>query len=296
MQEALGKNYFINDDFPVRILKVIRKEGRTHEHDLTEVFHYHDFIEIVIILKGTGNKVVEGNEYKVSAGDIFVLQGYQVHAFKDCDNLEIVNVMFKDKKKDKLLNFDKLKELDGYNPLFYIEPNFRNRQRYNNILRLDRKALTKVEYIVNSMIHEQAKQKQGFELIIRNKLEELIVILSRAYSKLDTKESKLLIRISKVLDYIEANFEEEINLPTLAEKCYMSVRNFQRIFKKATGQSPIDYLIHIRLQKAKSLLRNTDLPLVDVAFKAGFSEYNYFSRKFKQIIGVPPTKYKLRFK
>jgi len=296
MQEALGKNYFSNENFPIKILKVNRREGRTHEHDLTEVLHFHDFIEIVIILKGNGNQIVEGNEYQVSAGDIFVLQGYQVHAFKKADTLEIVNVMFTDSKKKSLLAFDKLKELDGYSALFYLEPNFRNRQHYNNLLRLDRKALTKVEFIVNSMIHEQQRERAGFQLVIKNKLEELIVELSRAYSKLDTKEANSLIRMSKVLDFLESYYTEDINLNELADKSFMSVRNFQRIFKKAIGQTPIDYLIHIRLQKAKSLLRNTEMSLVDISYKVGFSDYNYFSRKFKQVVGIPPTKYKMSFK
>ena len=294
--KALGKHYFREGELPIRVFKVNRKEGITHEHDLTEELHYHDFTEIAIILKGSGVHYVEGNEYMISSGDIFVLQGYQKHAFKDASNIELVNVMFDMKKTKSVLDVSTFKKIPGYNALFILEPQIRNNHQSKHILRLSRKQLTKVEFIVNTMFLEQETEELGYGTIVKNKLEELIIYLSREYSKSNAKEAIALLRISSIIDYMENRFYEDIDLNQLADISCMSVRNFQRIFKKATGQSPIDYLIHIRLQKAKSLLRESMIPISEVAVRTGFNDNNYLSRKFKKILGISPYKYRMRFK
>jgi transcriptional regulator GlxA family with amidase domain len=146
------------------------------------------------------------------------------------------------------------------------------------------------------MIEEQANMEIGYESILKNKLEELIVYLSREYSKLKSKEALSLLRIASVIEYLENNFGKNASLEELASMTYMSTRNFQRIFKKATGQSPIDYLIQIRLKKAKKMLSTSNLQVADIALQVGFNEYNYFSRKFKKAIGISPIKYRSSFK
>ncbi len=296
VEKALGKNYFKDEKIPVNVCKVNRKQGVTHEHDLTEKLHYHDFTEIIIILKGNSIHFVEGNEYIASAGDIFVLQGYQAHAFKDASNLEIVNVMFDTNAKPDMIDTDTLKKIPGYNALFILEPQYRNRHHFKHILRLNRKDLARIEFIINTMFLEQNTQEPGYDMIIKNKLEELVIYLSREYSKLKSREAISLLRIGSIIDYLENNYSMDITLEFLADKSYMSVRNFQRVFKKATGQSPIDYLIHIRLEKAKQMLRESNEQVADIAIQSGFNEYNYFSRKFKNAVGISPLRYRMRFK
>lgn len=296
VEKALGKNYFEPGKMPINVCKVNRNLGVSHNHDLTETLHYHDFTEIIIVLKGNSIHFVEGNEYVASAGDIFVLQGYQAHAFKDASSLEIVNVMFDSTTRADMLDNEMLKKIPGYNALFILEPQYRNRHHFKHILRLSRKDLAKIEFIINTMFLEQTSQEPGFEAIIKNKLEELIIYLSREYSKLKSREAISLLRIGSIIEYLENHYAEDINLDHLSQMSYMSIRNFQRVFKKATGQSPIDYLIHIRLQKAKNLLRESNMQVADIAIQSGFNEYNYFSRKFKNAVGISPLKYRMRFK
>lgn len=294
--KALGTNYFKENEFPISVYRVNRKRGITHEHDLTEKMHYHDFTEIAVVLQGNAVHYVEGNEMLVSAGDIFVLQGYQKHAFKDASNIEIVNVMFDMKKVKQILNVDTFKKIPGYKALFILEPRIRHNHQSKHILRLSRKQLARVEFIVNTMHLEQELEEVGHKTIIKNKLEELIIYLSREYSKSNSKEAIALLRISSIIDYIESHYKEELDLNQLADISCMSIRNFQRIFKKATGQSPIDYLIQVRLQKAKFYLRKTLKPVAEIALESGFKDNNYFSREFKKVLGVPPSLYRMRFK
>lgn len=296
VKKALGEHYFLDDDIRINICKVNRKLGETHEHDLTETLHYHDFTEIVIIQKGKGIQIVEGNEYLVSAGDIFVLQGNQAHTFKDADQLEIVNIMFDENNLTNNLNFSSFKDIPGYNALFILEPKYRSLHHFKHMLHLNMKDLARMELIINTLFIEQEDKEDGYGTIMKNKLEELIIYLSRLYTNLKSTEARSLVRIGKVIDYIEENYNANIKLEDMAALTFMSIRNFQRIFKKAIGETPIDYLIQVRLSKARKLLRETATPIGEISIIVGFGECNYFSRKFKKIVGVTPYKYRLQVK
>lgn len=293
--KALAKNYFQLDDCPVSLFLVNQKNHITHEHDLTEVEHYHDFMEIVFILKGQGIQVVEDNEYFVSAGDVFVLQGNQKHYFKDASKVEIVNVMLEDFNNSQVIP-DSIRQLEGFNALFILEANYRTRHHFKNKLQLIRNELAKIEILLNGMFLELKEKNEGFQLILINRLQELFVLLSRHYSQIETTEARSLVAIGKVLEYFENNPDSKIYIEEMAKMANMSKRNFQRIFKCALGITPVNYLIQVRLQKARKLLRETDLQIIDISALTGFTDPNYFIKCFKRAYGTTPHKFKMRFR
>jgi len=292
--KALGSNYFKEPSFPLSVKKVDRKFNISHSADLTEIEHFHDFTEIVFIIKGKGIQMIEEQEYPVSAGDVFVLQGNQKHYFKEAGAVEIVNVMY-DAKKNKNLISEPIRKLEGYKALFILESQFRARHYFKNKLHLVRSDMAKLEIILNSMILELDHQFEGYQLILKNRLEELIILLSRYYSRLDATEAQSLVRIGKVIDYLEENFAEKIYLDDLSEMAFMSARNFQRIFKKAVGSTPSNYLFKNSLQRARKLLRETGLPVSEIADETGFGDGNYFIKCFKTANELTPNKFRLRY-
>ena len=74
----------------------------------------------------------------------------------------------------------------------------------------------------------------------------------------------------------------------------MSRSNLMRVFRAATGQSPIEYLLRLRIQKAMALLRNTDLTITEIAMEVGFNDSNYFTRQFKRVQGSSPTRFRVQ--
>ncbi|HCC28983.1 MAG TPA: AraC family transcriptional regulator, partial [Marinilabiliales bacterium] len=187
------------------------------------------------------------------------------------------------------------RKLEGYKALFILESQFRARHYFKNKLHLVRSDMAKLEIILNSMILELDHQFEGYQLILKNRLEELIILLSRYYSRLDATEAQSLVRIGKVIDYLEENFAEKIYLDDLSEMAFMSARNFQRIFKKAVGSTPSNYLMQIRLQRARKLLRETGLPVSEIADETGFGDGNYFIKCFKTANELTPNKFRLRY-
>ena len=65
-----------------------------------------------------------------------------------------------------------------------------------------------------------------------------------------------------------------------------------RVFRKATGQTPIEYLVRLRIQKSTELLRNTDFSITEIALQVGFNDSNYFTRQFRNSLGESPRSYR----
>ena len=74
----------------------------------------------------------------------------------------------------------------------------------------------------------------------------------------------------------------------LAERAHMSVGRFQHIFKEVAGVSPAEYTEKMRIARAKELLTGGSCDISEIAFKCGFSEHSYFSKRFKKYTGVTP--------
>lgn len=100
-----------------------------------------------------------------------------------------------------------------------------------------------------------------------------------------------LVTIEKAKQYITENFIQDISLMELAAHCYVSPFHFSRLFKTFTSNSPHQFLQTIRLQHAELLLRNTSMPVADVAFSSGFNSIEYFTAAFRQRYKCPPSKY-----
>lgn len=102
-------------------------------------------------------------------------------------------------------------------------------------------------------------------------------------------DSKQPMTVRAVRDYIICNFDRPLNVTMLAAMAHLSPSYFGDSFKKAYGQSVMDYVTSLRINHAKQLLRETDMRLRDIAKTVGYSDEFYFSRKFKKKVGVSPS-------
>lgn len=107
-----------------------------------------------------------------------------------------------------------------------------------------------------------------------------------------TREGLDRRRLSRVLDYIEANLEGDLTLDNLASIACLSRFHFARAFKVATGQSPHQFISAKRLKRAKALLIRGDQSLVDIALSLNFSCQANFTRAFRQVTGQTPGEYR----
>lgn len=100
-------------------------------------------------------------------------------------------------------------------------------------------------------------------------------------------------KLRQVNDFIASNFAQEIKLGELAQVAGMSNFHFAREFKRTTGTTPHQYLIHFRVEQAKALLSDNELPLVEVGLRSGFSHQSHFTRLFRKVTGTTPLQYRM---
>ncbi len=99
-------------------------------------------------------------------------------------------------------------------------------------------------------------------------------------------------QLRRVITYLHEHWEEKITIADLCQKFFFTKSNLCKKFKRTMDCSISDYLLFVRLNKAKDLLFNTDEEIQRIADACGFSSLNYFSLTFKQKIGVSPTAYR----
>lgn len=99
-------------------------------------------------------------------------------------------------------------------------------------------------------------------------------------------------QLRRVLDYVEAHLEEDLSLSSLAKEAEMSLFHFSRAFRQSTGQSPYQYVLHRKIERAKVLLRSGELTVGEVGLRTGFIQQNHFARLFQKKTGVTPTAYR----
>ncbi len=100
-------------------------------------------------------------------------------------------------------------------------------------------------------------------------------------------------RINRVMDYIDHNIGQPLDLATVAAVSNFSPFHFHRIFTFLIGETPIDYIQRVRIERAAAKLRDDDFSITEVAYTYGFGSVSLFSRTFRKYFGITPSRYRL---
>jgi AraC family transcriptional regulator len=92
------------------------------------------------------------------------------------------------------------------------------------------------------------------------------------------------------------SFDSDLSLQALANESGYSRVHFVRMFKAATGSSPHNYLLNVKLERVRELLKNPSMSLIDIALDCGFSSHSHMSRLFHKFVGVTPSAYRRRLR
>lgn len=156
-----------------------------------------------------------------------------------------------------------------------------------------------LERLARDLADELGQEQAGHELIITALVEQVVVHLLRRHANVRRSDELELSRVGLVdrrirraVELMHANLDRDLPLEELAAAAYISPFHFSRLFKKLTGTSPHAYLATLRVERAQTLLAETDLNVSEVSARVGFNSPSHFSKAFRQSTGMTPRAFR----
>ena len=267
--------------FPLRV---------SYQMQMPTPFHSHEFVELIVILAGHGVHQTKFGSYRIHAGDVIVIPRKGEHGYLETNGLELLNVLF-DPNQLPLPLLD-LYKLPGYSALFGLENDFFEKKRFYPKFHIEEDKFKTIKVILSEMRRESENRIPGYRCCQMGYFMALLGNLCRLYTENLDSIHEPSLNIGRIISYLNSNYQKNISLPEVLQKAGMSKSTFMRNFKQATGSTPIDYLIRIRIAKASCLLQESGLSISEIAYQVGFADSNYFSRSFREITGMTPRAFR----
>lgn len=202
------------------------------------------------------------------------------------------------------MDFEELKTLlinkDFNKVSLYIEDNFNKLKKDDsNPSKIKSKALEVFLNVYNYI--NESKLIKNLSVYLENAISkhtideiklELINMIKFMESKLQNTQESMSPVIIKLLDYIEKNYQKDLNLKEISDSLNINSIYLGQLFQKEIGILFSDYINNFRINKAKDLLVNTSLKASEIGELVGYSNKNYFYRKFKGIVGITPSEWR----
>lgn len=228
----------------------------------------YDSILLMQILEGGCTVEFDGKMYHAAAGDLVLLNCYRPHAYYSQDHLRM-----------RWLHFDGGQSVDfieillkAQGPVFPLEdPDVVSPLK--NILSVFRSGQPLSEPTVSCLIHT------------------MLCNLVAGTTVSGALEPKTGI-VKDSITYMQERYGQHLSVKDIADTVSVSPAHFSRLFKRETGCSPYEYLLNLRLDKAKGLLKKTELSIGEVAEKCGFASTSNFICAFHERVGLSPAKFR----
>ena len=224
------------------------------------------------ILGGKGIYKTDGRIYQLSEGDAFLIRPNTL-IYYEADRYHpwtYTWIGFQGLKMDEYFKRTSLLET----PCFHYDRDDRVR-------------------LCHEKMFEAYNLPENRDLMMNSILYEYLYLLASKFPRKSiTPTEKKISYVEEALRYIEANYAHSVNIQVIADHLNIERTYLYRLFKDITGVSPQEYLLDYRIRRACSLLKETDLPVSDIARSVGYGDALYFSRLFKQKKGSPPSEYR----
>ena len=269
-------------DFPAAYYFVNSKKST-----YTMSLHWHKEWELILVLAGKMDFIINGEEYTVKEGEVILIRGGTLHsATSEACVYQCLNFGL----HELVLNVLSVREAFR---LFYRNvylPRMHYTENEKEICDIARNIFSAF-----SSYHSENFIKMS---TLGNINFLFAHILEKRYysegSENTSSASEKINLLKPVLEYIETHFSEEIKLNRLAEIIGMNENYFCRFFRSLTQLTPMNYVSHYRIEQASNLLLATNLSVTEIAFRCGFNDTGYFIKSFKKIKGCTPKQFQLQ--
>lgn len=283
-----SESIFPSKDLPF----YIGKYYHTNFSDLK--IHTHDFIEIVYVYDGKGYHIYNNVTYPVSKGELYIINSRTPHCFYPTDksnseHLVVYNLCFLPEFISSInIHLPILVELTD---IMLYKSLYPDEIIYSPDLKLSGSMRTEIEQLYEKMYLEFTSKGINYVELLRLSLCELLLKIHRFYQQNHASPESAVIKyrhqlIPDCIQYLRENYSKKVTIEELSNNFFLSKSYLSSLFKKATGSGVVEYLQHIRIERACELLTNTTLSITEISTQVGYTDYRFFNKSFKKITGV----------
>ena len=277
------KEIIFNDtDFPIRVFGNFQTHNKKNYIGKMCPMHFHDEYEFLYIKSGCLRCVTDNDEYFAYPGDILFINSYTPHeTYSNQIGTDIILIQFKkpgtsDRTLQYLYNFIKIKNVQCY------------------IFKQGLDLSDKLKNYFSEIITEYSEKQASYQYFLNAIVHMIHAVLLR--SGVIADETKLIAnnnikRLLPIIEYVNIHYNEQITLEEISKLLHISTAYFSRLFKQTIGSNFTEYLLFVRICKAKHLLKK-GFNVSEAAFDVGFTSLSYFDRVFKKYTFCSPKNYK----
>ncbi|MBQ8416310.1 MAG: helix-turn-helix transcriptional regulator [Clostridia bacterium] len=251
----------------------------------TIVEDVHPFPEIIYIEKGEHTVILDEKEYPLTEGQLLIYPPNSPHRAKSLDNAK-AGILSLEIDSDILpLLYSRVFTLTEY-----------QRKTVLSIIEEGSECFCKREAgdFIGGMLPKQGVEKHTFWRL-KKQIEFLLVDLLQTNVWTEKEENKKSARWDReffeVTELLRADLSKNFTLDEIASSCSMSISKLKLLFREKAGKGPIAFLIDLKIEEAKRLIKEGSMNFTEVAEALGFESLHYFSRQFKKITGFSPSEY-----
>ncbi|MET7896578.1 AraC family transcriptional regulator [Streptomyces mirabilis] len=266
-----------------------------HRHEGGYPAHTHSFVEIAVVVAGEGTHDCVTGRQRLAVGDTMLLRSGVWHAYEDCAGLELFNCCFSTELLQHELAWTREDALLGH--LLWTGPYSMDRR---GVLggRLDQSALAECLPHLEALHGLRFRTAGHHRADVIARLLLFLSHLARAVTPGLAEERGTGPTHPSVvagMRMLEERLAHAWTLPDLAEQLHLAPSYLVRLFKATVGLPPMAYLAQQRAETAARLLLHTDHAISQIGHEVGWSDANYFARRFKSHFGLSASDYRRRF-
>lgn len=274
---------YTSEEFPAFIVKGALSNFPNHAC----MPHWHEEIELTVVLSGQMDYQVNSQHLRLQAGEGIFINARQIHCnySREKEDCEYICIIFHPMLlcSSQYIERRFVTPVTG-NPAFPCQPLQKGAPWAAGICET-LKDLYAWKEEPESHLAVQAALFQIWSALYRH---------APLRQKAPKARSQNLNALKEMIAYIQSNYQNKISLEDIARVGNMSKTSCCGLFQKYVNQSPNAYLIEYRLRSGIELLRATDMPVAEICFEVGFSGPSYFSESFRKAFGCSPMEYRRR--